>query len=269
MMSNGSGIFLSAIFFTAAFATTAVAGDVEKPHQSLEESSGWVFQVTPYIWAAGLEGDISPFRRLPTVHVDKSFSDVMNDLNFGGFINLWARNDRFVFSGDVMYVSTTDGKVFGPVNVGPITIPPVGASVDETIFNGTLLAGYRLYDEPRFTLDVLGGLRFNNVDTEITVSTAGRSASIKSDFGWLDPVAGARAHFHLTDEFSILAQGDIGGFGAGSDLSWQALATVNYSFDNSFTVSAGYKILSIDYASDGHVFDTMLNGPVLGLTYRF
>ncbi len=42
-----------------------------------------------------------------------------------------------------------------------------------------------------------------------------------------------------------------------------------YSFNDRFTVSTGYKVLSINYDSDGHVFDTMLKGPVLGLTYRF
>lgn len=48
----------------------------------------WALQVTPYMWAAGLDGHISPFRRGPTIGVEKSFSDVMDDLNFGGFVNI-------------------------------------------------------------------------------------------------------------------------------------------------------------------------------------
>ena len=41
----------------------------------------WALQVTPYVWAAGLKGDISPFRRAPTIGIEKSFSDVLEDLN--------------------------------------------------------------------------------------------------------------------------------------------------------------------------------------------
>lgn len=66
------------------------------------ENPAWSFQVTPYIWAAGLKGNISPFRRAPKISARKSFSDVMDDLNFGGFINVWGRHGRFVFSGDIM-----------------------------------------------------------------------------------------------------------------------------------------------------------------------
>ncbi|MBB2908659.1 hypothetical protein FHR76_005079 [Rhizobium sp. RAS22] len=55
----------------------------------------------------------------------------------------------------------------------------------------------------------------------------------------------------------------------GSDLTWSALATVNYIVSDKFSVSGGYKVLGVDYDHDGHLFDARLSGPVLGLTYRF
>jgi len=67
----------------------------------------------------------------------------------------------------------------------------------------------------------------------------------------------------------LLVQGDIGGFGAGSDLSVSALATVNYVFSDRLSASAGYKLLDVDYDHGGHVYDAHLGGPVLGLTHRF
>ncbi len=66
-----------------------------------------------------------------------------------------------------------------------------------------------------------------------------------------------------------MAQADIGGFGVGSDLTWSILGTVNYILTDNWSVSAGYKHLSVDYDGDGYVFDVDLSGPVLGLTYRF
>lgn len=266
----------AAIFVLATCSTQGAFADdggVKQTDQwAMEEGRpDWAFQITPYMWGAGLDGDISPFRRGPTIGVEKDFSDVLEDLNIGGFVNIWARNDRFVFSGDVMYVDTTESHASGPLPP-PVPVPPgtvVTGDVDTRQFMATMQGGYRVIDESRFTLDALGGLRVWHISTDVTVSALGLSRTYGEDFGWVDPVFGARAFFNVTDRVSILAQADIGGFGVGSDLTWSALATVNYVATDHLSLSAGYKVLDVDYDNDGHVFDTRLSGPVLGLTYRF
>lgn len=265
----------------AAYAADAALDQSVEPAPEAVEGPRWALQITPYMWAAGLEGDLSPFRRAPTIGVEKSFSDVMDDLNFGGFVNVWGRYDRFVFSGDVMYVNTTDSHATGPLaalQIPGIGVIPPGASVDADVdteqFMATLQGGYRVLDMPQFTLDALAGARFWYISNDVTVTAShpaigSRSASHDESFGWVDPVIGARAFFQLTDKLSLQGQADIGGFGAGSDLTWSALATVNYILTDHLSVSAGYKALDVDYEHDGHVYDTLLSGPVLGLTYRF
>jgi hypothetical protein len=231
----------------------------------------WSLQITPYLWASGISGDISPFRRAPTIGIDKSFSDILDDLNFGGFVNVWARYDRFVFSADVMYVDTTDSHTIGLPSGGPFPGGAIRAEVDTTQFTSTLEAGYRLYASPQFTFDALAGARIWQVSNNVTASYSGLPYSIshKESFGWVDPVIAARAFFNFTDRLSTLLQADVGGFGAGSDNTWQVLATVNYAFRPNMAISAGYKYLHVDYDKDGYVFDTDLSGPVLGFTYRF
>jgi hypothetical protein len=240
----------------------------------------WALQVTPYIWAAGLDGHISPFRRGPTIGVEKSFSDVMDALNFGGFVNIWGRYDRFVFSGDIMYVDTMDSHSTGPLPALPIpgvgVIPPGGnihAKADTKQFTATMTGGYRVVDTPRFTLDALGGARFWYISNGVvlTGSLGGLSGSANHDesFGWVDPLVGLRAFLPLTEKLSLQGQADIGGFGAGSDLTWSVLATVNYVFSDRLSGSVGYKVLDVNYQHGGHVYDTRLSGPVLGMTYRF
>ncbi|WP_080839935.1 hypothetical protein [Agrobacterium genomosp. 13] len=266
-----------------AFSATAAAGadDVVAAPAKVDDGTNWAFQATGYLWATGLNGNISPFRRAPTLHVEKSFSDVMDDLNFGGFLNIWGRYDRFVLSGDLMYVDTTDSKAAGPLPAlqipGLPTLPAgaaVGANVDTQEFMATLQAGYRVIDADGFSLDALAGARFWHISNDVAVTAShpligSVSASHRESFGWLDPVIGARAFFSLTDKLSVQGQVDIGGFGAGSDLTWSALATVNYVFTDTLSVSAGYKVLDVDYSHDGYVFDSRLSGPVVGLTYRF
>ncbi|WP_411034849.1 hypothetical protein [Shinella sp. BYT-45] len=255
----------------AVRAADLAAGQAEEPVPVVDESPAWALQITPYMWAAGLKGDISPFRRGPTIGIEKPFSDVMDDLNFGGFVNVWARHDRFVFSGDMMYVDTTDSRAFGPLPA-LIPLPPgtvVEGSVDTKQFMATLQGGYRVIDTQDFTLDALAGARFWHISNDVTVSALGISRSYGESFGWVDPVVGVRAFLPITDKLSVQAQADIGGFGAGSDLTWSALATVNYTITDRFSVSAGYKVLDVDYDRGGHVYDTRLSGPVLGVTLRF
>jgi len=231
----------------------------------------WSLQVTPYLWAAGISGDISPFQRAPTIGIDKSFGDVLEDLNLGGFVNIGARYDRFVFAADVMYVDTTDSKVTGPLPALPPYFPggSIGADVDTTEFMSTIAAGYRLYESANFTFDAMAGARFWQISNNVTVSYGGYSLSHKESFGWVDPIISARGFFNFTDRLSTLVQADVGGFGAGSDNTWQVLATLNYAFRKNMAVSAGYKYLHVDYDKDGYVFDVDMSGPVLGFTYRF
>jgi hypothetical protein len=275
-------VALSLCGVQAAHAADATPGQAEETSPAAAERTDWALQITPYMWAAGLEGNISPFRRAPTIHVEKSFSDVMDDLNFGGFVNVWGRYDRFVFSGDVMYVDTTDSHGTGPLSAMQIpglgvVIPP-GANVDATVdtkqFMATLQGGYRVIETSRFTLDALAGARFWYISNDVTVMAShpaigSVSATYGESFGWVDPVVGVRAFLPVTEKLSFQAQADVGGFGAGSDLTWSALATVNYTFNDRLSASVGYKVLDVDYDRDGHVYDTRLSGPVIGATWRF
>lgn len=227
-------------------------------------------QVTPYLWATGLEGNISPFRRAPVIGIEKSFADTVDDLNFGGFVNLWARSGPWVFSGDLMYSDTSDGHGFGAVP--PLPVPPgtpIAADVDTRQFTATLQGGYRVLDSGDFTFDALGGLRYWHISNEVTVRALSLSHSYKESFGWADPVIGARLFKRLNERLSLQAQADIGGFGVGADFTWSVLMTVNYLISDKFSAAFGYKVLDVDYANDGHVFDAQLRGPVLGLTWRF
>ena len=229
-------------------------------------------QVTPYLWMAGLDGRISPFRRAPAIGIEKDFSDVMDSLEFGGFVNLWLRRDRFVFSGDVMYVSTSDSHASGPLPPLPVPVPPgtvVEGRVDSRQFTATLQAGYRIVEAQDFTLDVLAGVRAWRISNDVTVSALGSSRRYGEGFDWVDPVVGVRAFRRLSGAWSLQAQLDIGGLGVGADATWSALGTVNYIASEHLSVSAGYKVLDVDYDHDGHVYDTRLEGPAFGLTWRF
>lgn len=274
----GEGIILNwpVIIFSLALSVPqiAYAADILIPEHGTPTTSefsrpNWALQITPYIWATGLKGEISPFGLGPTISVDRSFSDGRDGLNVAGFINIWGRYDRFVLSADMMYTDTTDSDTFRFPGTAQLPAIDVSGHIDTKQFMGTLLGGYRVLDMSDITLDALGGIRLWHISNKITASGLGRSESYHESFSWVDPVIGTRLFVNLTNRLSLQAQADIGGFAAGSDLTWSVFSTINYILTDHFSFSAGYKLLDVDYKHDGHVYDTRFSGPILGLTYRF
>lgn len=47
---------------------------------------GWRFQLTPYVWMAGLAGDVRPLENAPTVSTSRSFSSILDDLDGAFFM---------------------------------------------------------------------------------------------------------------------------------------------------------------------------------------
>ena len=88
-------------------------------------------------------------------------------------------------------------------------------------------------------------------------------ASVGGSADWVDPFIGARAQHYLTDRVYLAALADIGGFGVGSDLSWQAGGGVGIDVFENFALEFFYRYMSIDYADD-IIFDVDMSGMFLG-----
>ncbi len=75
----------------------------------------------------------------------------------------------------------------------------------------------------------------------------------------------------------MVISGDVGGFGAGSKFSWQALGALDYEFYRTKNVSwsgmIGYKALNVDYSKGSglthYEYDMTMYGPIFGITARF
>lgn len=272
----GTALFFSAPVSVAkhanaspVFANTPVSNGHANPSQTPPR---YEINATPYVWASGLKGHVSPFRMAPTIGVKKTFHEVFDNLNLAGFLNIAGRYDNFVMVGDIMYVSLTDSKTFGPLPPSPLPIPPgstLRASVDTKQFTASLLGGYRLIDTQNVTLDALAGLNYWHVSNELTLRVGRLSKSHKENFGWVDPIIGARTSLQLSDRLSLQAQANMGGFDIGSKFTWGAQGALNYTLNAGLSVSAGYKIMDVNYDRDNHVHDVRLNGPILGATWRF
>lgn len=85
---------------------------------------------------------------------------------------------------------------------------------------------------------------------------------------WIDPLIGFRGRLNLTDKLYLAARGDIGGFGVGSELAWNAFGSLGYQWTDRFSTELGYRYLSMDYSDNGFIFDADMSGLFLGMTLK-
>lgn len=184
------------------------------PQERASDSGG---QVTIYGWLAGATGDFTPFARAPTLSFDNSFGDVLEDLDAAFFASGQFRRDQLVMIADVSYASLSrDGLV-------PPGIPASGEVSQLAI---TALAGMRVEDGDDLQVDFLAGARLWNLEGRVEVPFAG--VSIAPDRTFVDPLMAVRINVGLAPGLSAIVYTDMGGFGVGSDFTYQLLATVNY-----------------------------------------
>jgi opacity protein-like surface antigen len=65
----------------------------------------------------------------------------------------------------------------------------------------------------------------------------------------------------------LIGYGDIGG--GGSELTWQALAGVDWTLSKHLSAKFGYRYLDFDYDQDDFVYDMAMAGGYAALGIRF
>jgi hypothetical protein len=226
----------------------------------------WQFAVTPYFWAAGADGDVAPFPNFPASHTDQSFGDILDDFQLGGAATFEASNGRWGFLGDFSYVDTDTGDSAVSADTA---YDLVGLETKATWLSGAITLN--LSQSSHYRLDVLAGVRANWMDTSVRLIDKDTNDELNGDHdeNWVDPIVGVRAIFPLSDRWSVTGYADVGGFGMGSDLTYELYASANYNFNERMSLVLGYRYLSVDYNNNGFLYDISQNGPVFGAQFRF
>jgi hypothetical protein len=242
--------FAAGFAFAGALAPKAAAQD-------------WEFAVSPYFWAAGIEGEIGAFPNLPPATIDASFSDILDTLNFAFSTGAEARYDRLLFLMDFSYVDTSATAAIANPNVRRVDI-------DSDTLTSALAAGWRLVDADSVALDAYAGARLTWSDTTLDLTrTDGAHLIAGNDKTFVDGIIGARGIIYLGDRWALTGFADIGGLS--SEFAWQAIGLVDFRFNDWASVSVGWRDYSVDYEDedDNFVYDIREYGPIIGGTFRF
>lgn len=256
---------LCSLLIAGLLAMPAAAADVYSPvtpDAEVVTTNGWTFTVAPYFWAAGLSGDTSQFGS-PVVEIDASFSDILDDLDFGAMAIAEARYGRYSIFGDLMYIKISSARGT------PRGIVATSVDVGSETFAGLAGVGYSVFDSDAARLDIVGGVRVWSVDTDISF-TGGilDGVSVSDGATWADAMAGFRGNYSFTPNIYLTGWSLVGAGGA--DVDWDVAAALGYRFNEHISAVAGYRALGVDYSNDdGFLFDVVEQGPILGLAIRF
>jgi hypothetical protein len=256
---------LAAIGFPAP---VVFAADLADPAPEAVEQAAiaqeWRVSIAPYFWATGMSGKAGVLG-LPPQDFDVDFSDILENLDFALMAAGEARYGPWSFGFDFMY-SDLGASVGTPRGIVADDI-----DIDSTLLVGTLVGGYAVWSDDKAHLDVVAGARVWSVDTEFKFDGGALDGRSRSDGAtWVDPMVGVKGRVDLGDSsFFLAGWGLVGGFGVGSDFSWDAMASLGYEFSESVAVTVGYRGLGVDYSEDGFVFDVTQHGPILGASFQF
>lgn len=166
---------------TAALAASLLAGTPAWA-QDKTAADAWRFQLTPYVWMTGLDGSVRPFRGAPTVNVNKSFTDILEDLDAAAFVNGTARKGQYVLQGDFSYAATSDKAAL-----------PLGLSANAKIRQTslTMTGGHNWMLSPQSSVDLMAGLRLWQIKAEVSVPGVGSAQSTPRSLTQWSPHAGA------------------------------------------------------------------------------
>jgi opacity protein-like surface antigen len=265
-MSGAIARYLAIGWLSASLCGPAWASDLRQPttSSSLVSASMANFFVTSYIWATAIDGRSATLPPLPAADINLRFRDVLKELNGALMASAEMRIERWSFLVDGQFSQVmTGGNLPGPF------FSALKLRSQTTTLQGSIF--HRVYEDTILALDVGGGVRFWNLDTklEILPGLANLRIDHRQSQMWADPIVGARLSVKLDGPWSLTVAGDIGGFGAGSRLTWQALGSVNYAWNENLTLKAGYRALHVDYRNGGFSYDVTQHGPAVAATYRF
>lgn len=236
----------------------------------------WRLELSAWMWLTAVEGTQGV--RGAEVDVDATFGDILDESD-----SIFAFSGRLEFGHgrwggfiDAMYSDIGFDGATGPLGLADIDVTFEQQIVDFGVM-------YRVGDwEPggqgamsvrRVTLDLYAGGRYNDIDVKFRFANA---PDISGSPSWLDPIVGAKVVAPLTERWFFQINGDIGGFGVESDLTWSATGVIGYDFhifDMPSSALFGYRAIGWDYSegsgTDQVVWDIVQHGLLLGLTLRF
>jgi hypothetical protein len=222
----------------------------------------WHLSVSPYLWLPGVHGDVGALGR--DVGFRASVGDLLSHFRFGILGAVEARRNRLLLTTDLIYLR------LGADNALPFErLQAISANITARTLLLTPKIGVRVIDKEKLKIDALTGFRFWYFQESVKFSPSLLGINYSRSQDWVSPLVGGRIEAPLSPKVGVVILGDVGGWGAGSQLEYQVAGLISYKVKPKWTLQTGYRYLNLDYKGNrniGAVVNVTLSGVIFGLT---
>ena len=223
----------------------------------VKEASAWNFELSPYLAMSSISGDSGVVTA--AAPLDLPFDDILDALEFGTAGHFEAHHN----SSWGLWIDYNYANLGGTGDAGILTL-----DVKQAVFEG-----YGMYRQTleNSTIDYTAGIRRWNLKMDATLT--GRPNLNDTQNDWVDFVVGARWTTNISENWKFYVRGDIGA--GGSDFTATAVGGVRYVINEWLDFDLQYKALWVDYETgtvgtlDYFKYDTLTQGPIIGLNFKF
>jgi hypothetical protein len=235
-------------------------------------AAGRAWEIMPYAWFTGIEGTMRTEGQLQGI--DAGIADVWENSNAGGSLRCetWRHGDGYYL--DLFYVNLSDEFVVDQDKF----VPAVNVFFLDLAHNHELGSTPVFLDqrsrqnrETRYlAFGVLVGARYFHLKNTLERSN---DEKLEQTGQFIDPIVGGYVHYRLARALTFAAAGDIGGFGIGSDFTWNAWTRLDIRLADWVWINALARAFDIKYdegsGQDRIGLDARISGPAVGVIFRF
>ncbi len=230
-----------------AVRTSALAPQ-STPAQRLRDPEGWFLEVAPSFWITGLDLNLD-LKNTPN-HIDTDLN-MFDDANGGGQIGFDAMRTDWGFWMTASYVRI-NGNVNSNQGQGALDFENATAEIALTL----------LWEGP--SLEYFLGGRWQWLDMDLRLPNNPQESA---DTSWFEPFVGARWKNQIGDTVRIYLRGDLGGFGVGSDLTWNLYGMFQFQLSETWSIDVGYRAMATLLDRASFRYDGRITGLLLGGTF--
>ena len=241
--------------------TSAGAWDWATGPSSRDKEGGrdWGIEIVPYAWVASLNGEAG-LPAVGTIPVATTFSDLKDSLDgaFAGFMDARYRRWHILVDGSWVRLNDTVSSPSG----GPL----LEGAVESEVAFGFAGVSYELLLDSAASVELYLGARWWHVNLAASITTPPTVSGGTTEV-WADAIVGTRIRYPITEKWRVSFSAEIGA--GASDLDWNIFGGIGYMFNPHVGLTAGYRILGVDYSRGDFVYDLRQSGLLLGFNFAY
>jgi hypothetical protein len=246
---------------------------------SAQADGGWHGNAIIYGYFPSVGGSTAFPNEGSPVSIDAD--KIIGDLKFAFMGSLQIEKGRWGLFNDVMYLDIGGSKSGSrDISIGGSQIPAgtsANLNLDLRGWVWTVAGTYQVSADPAAPMQVLLGARLLDVEENFDWQTSGnigsiplpgRQGNVRDKASNWDAIVGVKGRlaFGTNREWFIPYYADVGG--GDSDLTWQAIAGIGYSWKWGDLIAA-WRYLDYDLKSGSAIHDVNFNGPAVGVSFRW